>query len=49
VTYETLDYTVEDGILTLKVPKAEEVKPRQIKVKPAIKQVETSTSGNPNA
>lgn len=41
--------TFEDGILTLKVPKAEEVKPRQIKVKPAIKQVETSTSGNPNA
>jgi HSP20 family protein len=41
--------TFEDGILTLRVPKAEEVKPRQIKVKPAIKQVETSTSGNPKA
>jgi HSP20 family protein len=41
--------TFEDGVLTLKIPKAEEVKPRQIKVKPAMKQVEPSTDGNPNA
>jgi HSP20 family protein len=41
--------TFEDGVLTLKIPKAEEVKPRQIKVKPAIKQVEPSTDGNPKA
>ena len=27
--------TFEDGVLTLRIPKAEEVKPRQIKVKPA--------------
>ena len=30
--------TFEDGVLTLRIPKAEEVKPRQVKVKPAIKQ-----------
>ena len=30
--------TFEDGVLTLTIPKAEEVKPRQIKVKPAIRQ-----------
>jgi HSP20 family protein len=41
--------TFEDGVLTLRIPKAEEVKPRQIKVKPAMKQVEPSTDGNPNA
>jgi HSP20 family protein len=41
--------TFEDGVLTLKIPKAEEVKPRQIKVKPAMKQVEQSTDGNSNA
>jgi HSP20 family protein len=41
--------TFEDGVLTLKIPKAEEVKPRQIKVKPAMKQVEPSTDGNHNA
>jgi HSP20 family protein len=41
--------TFEDGVLTLRIPKAEEVKPRQIKVKPAIKQVEPSTDGNSNA
>jgi HSP20 family protein len=29
--------TFEDGVLTLKIPKAEEVKPRQVKVKPAIR------------
>jgi HSP20 family protein len=31
--------TFEDGVLTLTIPKAEEVKPRQVKVKPAIKHV----------
>jgi Molecular chaperone (small heat shock protein) len=30
--------TFEDGVLTLRIPKAEEVKPRQIKVKPATAQ-----------
>jgi HSP20 family protein len=29
--------TFEDGVLTLTIPKAEEVKPRQVKVRPAIK------------
>lgn len=29
--------TFEDGVLTLRIPKAEEVKPRQVKVKPAVK------------
>ena len=41
--------TFEDGVLTLKIPKAEEVKPCQIKVRPAMKQVESSTDGNSNA
>jgi HSP20 family protein len=35
--------TFENGVLTLKIPKAEEVKPRQIKV---MKQVDPSTHGN---
>ena len=38
--------TFEDGVLTLRIPKAEEVKPRQIQVKPAPKQVESSADGN---
>jgi HSP20 family protein len=37
--------TFEDGVLTLSIPKAEEVKPRQIQVTPAPKQVESSTNG----
>ena len=37
--------TFEDGVLTLSIPKAEEVKPRQIQVKPAPKQVESSADG----
>jgi HSP20 family protein len=35
--------TFEDGVLTLSIPKAEEVKPRQIQIKPAPKPVEAST------
>ena len=37
--------TFEDGVLTLSIPKAEEVKPRQIQIKPAPKPVEGSTDG----
>jgi HSP20 family protein len=37
--------TFEDGVLTLTIPKAEEVKPRQIEIKPAPRQVEPSTDG----
>ena len=37
--------TFEDGVLTLSIPKAEEVKPRQIQIKPAAKPVEASTGG----
>jgi len=35
--------TFEDGVLTLHIPKAEEVKPRQVQVKAAPKRVEGST------
>ncbi|HEX2141169.1 MAG TPA: Hsp20/alpha crystallin family protein [Candidatus Limnocylindria bacterium] len=41
--------TFENGVLTLAIPKAEEVKPRQIQVKAAPKQVESSTGGNETA
>jgi HSP20 family protein len=41
--------TFENGLLTLTIPKAEEVKPRQIQVKAAPKQVESSTGGNQTA
>ena len=41
--------TFEDGVLRLSIPKAEEVKPRQIQVKAAPKQVDTSTDGNKTA
>jgi HSP20 family protein len=34
--------TFENGVLTLRIPKAEEVKPRQIQVKAAPKQVEAA-------
>lgn len=37
--------TFEDGLLRLSIPKAEEVKPRQIQVKPAAKPVGASTDG----
>jgi len=41
--------TFEDGVLRLSIPKAEEVKPRQIGIKPAPKQVESSADGNAKA
>ena len=41
--------TFEDGVLTLSIPKSEEVKPRQIQVKPAPKQVESSANGSASA
>jgi HSP20 family protein len=41
--------TFDDGVLTLRIPKAEEVKPRQIQVRPAPKQVEPSTDGKQTA
>jgi HSP20 family protein len=36
----------ENGVLTLRIPKSEEVKPRQIQVKAAPKQVASSTDGD---
>jgi HSP20 family protein len=42
--------TFENGVLTLRIPKSEEVKPRQIEIKAAPKQVEpSSTDANPTA
>jgi HSP20 family protein len=45
VQSEAATATFENGVLTLQIPKAEEVKPRQIQVKPAAKPVEASTNG----
>jgi HSP20 family protein len=39
--------TFEDGVLTLSIPKAEEVKPRQIQVKAAARQVGPPAHGDP--
>ena len=39
----------EDGLLTLTIPKAEEVKPRQIEIKATPKKVEASTDGERSA
>lgn len=41
--------TFDAGVLTLSIPKAEEVKPRQIQVKAAPKQVESSADGSASA
>lgn len=41
--------TFDNGLLTLSIPKAEEVKPRQIQVKAAPKQVESSADGSASA
>ena len=38
--------TFEDGLLTLRIPKAEEVKPRQIQVKPVAKPTQPKSGGN---
>jgi HSP20 family protein len=46
---EAATATFEDGLLKLTIPKAEEVKPRQIQVKAAPKQVDASTNGDPSA
>jgi len=39
----------EDGLLTLTIPKAEEVKPRQIEIKATPKTVDASTDGERSA
>jgi len=41
--------TFEDGVLRLSIPKAEEVKPRQIQIKAGPKPVEPSTDGDQTA
>ena|SRR5437870_971636 len=38
--------TFEDGLLTLRIPKVEEVKPRQIQVKPVAKPTQPKSGGN---
>jgi HSP20 family protein len=43
---EATTATFENGVLTLSIPKAEDVKPRQIQVKASPKQVEPSTDGD---
>jgi HSP20 family protein len=43
----TADFS--DGVLTLRIPKSEEVKPRQIQVKAAPKPVEASANGDATA
>ncbi len=45
VTGDSAEATFEHGVLTLRIPKAEEVKPRQIQVKAAPRQVGSSTNG----
>jgi len=45
VQSEAATATFEDGVLTLSIPKAEEVKPRQVQVKPAAKPVAPSADG----
>jgi HSP20 family protein len=39
----------EDGVLTLRIPKAAEVKPRQIEIKPASKTAVSETQANGSA
>jgi HSP20 family protein len=45
VQSEAATANFQDGLLTLRIPKAEEVKPRQIQVKPAAESVEASADG----
>lgn len=42
---ERAEASFEDGVLTLHIPKAEEVKPRQIQVKAAPRRVTADTNG----
>ena len=46
---ESANATFENGVLTLTIPKAEDVKPRQIQVKAEPKQVQPSTDGDATA
>ena len=47
VAGDSAEATFEHGILTLRIPKAEEVKPRQIQVKAAARQVGPPADGDP--